>query len=180
MYESIEQQRVRYADLAKLAEVVHAPAVTPEEDNEPGYDARNDVHLGDDGKEHWGFHLMMDMGGCNENINDAEALERFIKELVPEIGMTAVGEPMIVLFGEPDKNGGYSVLQMITTSNIALHGDNWNGSMYMDVFSCKPFDVDKAIALAKKTFEPKGSNIKFIYRDTPSDKTGEADAVGSK
>jgi S-adenosylmethionine/arginine decarboxylase-like enzyme len=124
---------------------------------------------------------MMNMGGCNQNIAVEASLRAFMKEIVPALNMTAVGEPLLYAFddgqGASGKSGGYSVLQMITTSNIALHGDNFNGSMYVDVFSCKPFDVNVAIEVAVRYFAPKKYTHKFLYRDSPTAETGDQYAV---
>ena len=188
MLEPFSMQRLRYPELAKLAEGFDEGNVTVEngvdvlqvpedsQEGQPGYDPRNDVYLAKDGKKHWGFHLMMDMGGCNDKIDKSGPIADFLADLCVAINMVAVGEPMIVMFGE-GKEGGISALQMITTSNISLHGDNWNSTMYMDVFSCKPFDEKVAIQKAKEFFQPTSQVINFIYRDAPTDQTGDRDAL---
>lgn len=133
-------------------------------------DPRNELFTGEDGKEHWGFHMMVDCSGCNTNIDDGKQITKFIKTLVDSIKMTAVGEPMLHNFGEAT-DGGWSALQLITTSNISMHGDNRIGSMYIDVFSCKPFDQSVVMKLIDDFFKPKFRKVNFIYRDAPHDQT---------
>ena len=132
------------------------------------YDSRNDLYLGEDGKEHWGFHLLLDMNGCNANINNEKQIVKFIKELVYDLDMTAVGEPVTHSFGT-GKDGGWSAMQLITTSTITLHGANIYGSLYVDIFSCKPFKSEPAIKVVQKYFAPKRLRGRFLYRDAPDD-----------
>ena len=183
------EQAQLYPELVKLANAaddvvikqpdgtVHIQSPDPV-DGQGGYDARNDVYLAEDGKKHWGFHLMMDMGACNASIAHPGAIHDFLVKLVTAIGMSPVGQPMIYTFNE-GVEGGVSAIQMITTSNISLHGDNWNASMYLDIFSCKPFNKEAAIRMAKEQFTPKDANIRFLYRDSPTKQTGDTHAVGS-
>jgi S-adenosylmethionine/arginine decarboxylase-like enzyme len=131
-------------------------------------DPRNELYLGADGQEHWGFHLLLDCGGCNANIADEPQIRRFLKAVVKAADMKAVGEPMVHSFGT-GYDGGYSAMQMITTSSITLHGDNRTGSMYVDVFSCKSFDVDAVSAAVAAFFQPREWKQHFIYRDAPTD-----------
>lgn len=108
----------------------------------------------------FGSHLMLDCSGCS-GIDNKENISNFVKELVPAIGMIAHGEPIIeyMLPGEP--NQGYSLVQLITTSNITAHFLDLEGTAYIDVFSCKNFDIDIPEVIVKKYFNP--SDIKFTY-----------------
>ncbi len=103
----------------------------------------------------WGQHLVLDLGGCNENICHKEAIADFVKELVDEIGMVAYGEPTIVHFAEHSyEAAGYSLVQLIETSAIMGHFSDNNRDAYLDIFSCKRFDKDAAIAVVEKHFSP--------------------------
>jgi S-adenosylmethionine/arginine decarboxylase-like enzyme len=66
-------------------------------------------------------------------------IRNFAKDLVRRIDMVAYGEPQVVLFGSGNKKG-YTLVQLIETSNICAHFVEENNSMYLDVFSCKDFD----------------------------------------
>ena len=80
----------------------------------------------------------------------------------------AVGEPFLYNFGT-DSDGGWSALQLITTSNISMHGDNRIGSMYFDIFSCKPYDQSVVLKMIDERFKPKFRKVNFLYRDAPHD-----------
>lgn len=109
----------------------------------------------------WGYHLMLDCA-AGKRINDKEHMRAFIKELVPAIDMIAFGEPWIEHFAThaADK-AGLSFCQMIETSNICGHFVDSSGDFYIDVFSCKPFEIDVVEKLVTKYFSPE--NIKRIY-----------------
>lgn len=114
----------------------------------------------------WGYHLILDCANCHlDQINNRDHIYNFIKELIKNIGMTAHGEPQIEFLLPGTDNEGYSVLQMITTSNITIHFVNKDRSAYFDIFSCKEFDKDIATATIKTFFNPTLIKETFLLRD---------------
>jgi S-adenosylmethionine/arginine decarboxylase-like enzyme len=92
--------------------------------------------------EPWGYHLMLDCSGAEHTaITNASTISTFAKELVKNIDMVAYGEPQVIHFGEGNKEG-FTLVQLIQTSNICGHFCNDDNTMYLDVFSCKPFDKE--------------------------------------
>lgn len=114
----------------------------------------------------WGYHLVLDCKGCEiAKINDAEVLKAFVKTLVKEIDMKAYGEPLIQYFAEHcPQAAGYSLVQLIETSAISGHFSSLNGDAYLDIFSCKFFDVEKARGVVQKFLCPKNIRPLFLYR----------------
>lgn len=114
---------------------------------------------------YWGYHLILDMSGVNDNIKDEKVIRKFLKDLVERIDMIAVGKPMIkyLLKGQP--NAGFSALQLIETSSITCHFVEPNRTVYCDIFSCKKFKPADAIAVVEEYFEPKRLKKKFLTRD---------------
>ena len=113
---------------------------------------------------YWGYHLMLDCAGCSEYaIRDPDTIYRFTKQLVKDIDMVAYGEPQIVNFGSGNK-AGYSLVQLIETSNICGHFVNEDNTMYLDVFSCKPYDNDIVIKLVKEYFNAIKIRINYVTR----------------
>lgn len=90
----------------------------------------------------WGVSFHIDCRACDANIiNDKEKLKNWVKRLVVDIDMKAYGEPQIVWFGEAGSNKeGFTVVQLIETSNIIAHCNSSDASMYLDVFTCKIID----------------------------------------
>lgn len=113
---------------------------------------------------YFGYHLMLDCSGC-EAIDSYDDIYKFIKELVPAIDMIAHGEPVIEYLLPGDPKQGYSLMQLITTSNICAHFMELDGTAYFDIFSCKEFDVEKAKEIVHKYFVPTKMRVNFITRD---------------
>jgi S-adenosylmethionine/arginine decarboxylase-like enzyme len=113
---------------------------------------------------YWGYHLMLDFAGCNDSIKDRDTIYKFIKELVVEIDMTAHGEPIIEYLLPGDPKQGYSLMQLITTSNICAHFVEPDSTAYFDVFSCKEFDNDTVLNVIDKYFSPTKTKINFLTR----------------
>lgn len=113
---------------------------------------------------YWGYHLMLDCSGCNAGIASRVTIYNFIKELVKEIDMTAHGEPIIEYLLPGDPKQGFSLMQLITTSNICGHFMELDGTAYFDVFSCKEFENKTVIEVVKKYFDPKKTRVNFLTR----------------
>lgn len=112
----------------------------------------------------WGYHLMLDCGSAPiEKIADYDNIYKFVKQLVKDIDMIAYGEPQIVKFGNGNK-AGYTLIQLISTSNIAAHFCEENGDFYLDVFSCKPFDPAIVIDLVDEYFKPASVRDTYLER----------------
>ena len=114
--------------------------------------------------DYWGYHLILDCGGCDaEAIRDPKLIYDFTKQLIKDIDMVAYGEPQIVNFGSADK-AGYTLLQLIETSNISAHFVNEKNSAYIDIFSCKRYDIDTVEYLVHKYFKAKSIKKTYIER----------------
>ena len=113
--------------------------------------------------KYWGYHLMLDCSGC-QNIDSKEQINSFVKDLIEQIGMVAHGEPVIeyLLAGEP--NQGYSLMQLITTSNICGHFMELDGTAYFDVFSCREFNPTIVKQVVKQYFNPRKIKSKLLKR----------------
>jgi len=112
----------------------------------------------------WGYHLILDSSKCAKPaIRSAEIITRFAKILVQRIDMVAYGEPQVVHFGSGNK-GGYTLVQLIETSNITAHFCEETDDMYLDVFSCKPFDPKDVESTVTYFFNPLRKDTKFFSR----------------
>lgn len=114
----------------------------------------------------WGYHLLVDCAnGDIDKISSKENVSRFVKDLIKEIDMVAYGDLMIERFAthDPDK-AGISFCQMIETSNITGHFVDLNGDFYIDVFSCKEYDIELVLKLIERYFSPKDIKHTLAYR----------------
>ena len=114
----------------------------------------------------WGFHLIVDAAGCNDNILFESGLRGFLNDLLPAIEMISYGDPIIKHFAEHlPEAAGYSVVQLIETSAITGHFSDKNRDAYLDIFSCKEFDKDKALEIIQQHFKPTSMNVLFLDRE---------------
>ena len=113
----------------------------------------------------WGYHLLLNARNCNPGrIRSRLMINKFTRNLVKDIDMVAYGEPMIVMFGTGNKKG-YTLVQLIETSNICAHFVEETNDMYLDVFSCKTFEEDTVKKLVSEYFKPEQMDTKLVVRD---------------
>jgi len=111
----------------------------------------------------WGYHLILDCANCS-NITDKDHIKKFVLDTIDSIDMVAHGDMQIEYLLDGTDNEGYSVLQMITTSNLTAHFVTKSNEGYIDVFSCKPFDKEIVISKINQYFSPSNINETFLRR----------------
>lgn len=115
---------------------------------------------------YWGYHLILDCQGCKtEKITNKKEIEKFIEILVKKIDMKTYKEPIIEHFAthNPDA-AGFSFVQLIETSAITGHLVDKSGDAYIDIFSCKKFNIEIAKEFIKSFFSPRKMKIYFLTR----------------
>jgi S-adenosylmethionine/arginine decarboxylase-like enzyme len=113
----------------------------------------------------WGILTSVDIHGCDSGlIRSASAIKDFVIKLCDLIEMKRFGEPVIVHFGEDERVAGYSMTQLIETSLISAHFANQSNSIYLDIFSCKYYDPQKAAEFSRNFFKGKDANINVVLR----------------
>ena len=118
----------------------------------------------------WGYHLIVDASGCLPNkIRCATTITMFAKRLVDKIDMVPFGEPQVVMFGSGNKKG-YTLVQLIETSNITAHFVEETDDVYLDVFSCKPFDPKTVVDVMNDSFRPLRHDVRYMIRQAPVEK----------
>lgn len=113
----------------------------------------------------WGVLTSIDLHDCDPKKVRSEAdIKQYVKELCELIGAKRFGETVVVNFGEDERIAGFSMTQLIETSLISGHFVNAKNYIYMDVFSCKPYDPAVVIAFTKKFFGAKETSANVIMR----------------
>jgi len=116
-------------------------------------------------REQWGYHSCIDLYDCNSaTIRDPEKIKQFVADVCVLIDMKRFGETTVVHFGEDEKVAGYSMTQLIETSLISGHFANQTNTAYLDVFSCKYYEPEKAADFAKKFFGAREVKLQVISR----------------
>jgi S-adenosylmethionine/arginine decarboxylase-like enzyme len=113
----------------------------------------------------WGYHLMLNAAKCRPStIRCAYTIRDFSHRLVKDIDMIPYGQPQIVMFGSGNKKG-YTLVQLIETSNICAHFVEETDDIYLDVFSCKTFDPKVVQRIVDEVFEPTKMDSRLVVRD---------------
>jgi S-adenosylmethionine/arginine decarboxylase-like enzyme len=113
----------------------------------------------------WGIASSIDIYDCDPlKIRDAEIIRCFVVELCDLIEMKRFGETQVVHFGEDERVAGYSMVQLIETSLISAHFANLTNTVYLDVFSCKPYDPEIVKAFAQSFFGGANSVLNVTLR----------------
>ena len=110
---------------------------------------------------------MLDAAGCSPKmISCPKVVDSFARSLVKRIDMVPYGNPQVVMFGSGNKKG-YTLVQLIETSNICAHFVEENNSMYLDVFSCKDFDPAVVQEAVDEFFDAKRFKTTVLLRQAP-------------
>lgn len=114
----------------------------------------------------YGPHLMLDLSGCNERIlDDLDACYSLLKDLPAMVGMTAITQPYVFRYsGSVPDDQGITGVTIIAESHISLHTYPRKRFAFVDVFSCKPFDTERATGHIVRFFESKSPAIHIQER----------------
>lgn len=112
----------------------------------------------------WGWCTMLNLSKCSPLlIRSRDNIINYADLLVKRIDMTPFGRPQVVHFGEADK-AGYTLTQLIETSNITAHFAESSNSAYIDIFSCKPYCKKTVEQITKEFFQPQHIEVKYVER----------------
>jgi len=105
----------------------------------------------------YGPHLMLDLSDCNATIlNDLETCFGLLNELPMKIGMTKITQPHVFRYNAPvPEDSGITGVTIIAESHISLHTYPSKNFAFVDLFSCKPFDIEAAKDYVIQTFQSK-------------------------
>lgn len=119
----------------------------------------------------YGQELIIDLHGCDAARFNRKEIRAFLKELCDLIDMEREklvwwddhGVPLEEQETEPHLKGTTAV-QFIRTSNITIHTLELLGNVYLNVFSCKDFDVDQAKTFTERWFGGKIAAVTVLSR----------------
>ena len=118
-----------------------------------------------DSTEYWGISSSIDLYECDLGLmQDADAIREFVKTLCDRIKMRRYGETQVVFFGDDPRVTGFSMTQLIETSLISAHFADQSCAIYLDVFSCAPYDPDAVAAYAKEYFKAERIKLHTVER----------------
>jgi S-adenosylmethionine decarboxylase len=114
----------------------------------------------------FGQHLTIDASQCNrKKLTDQSFVYDILNKLPGKVGMTKMTLPYVVKWLDPGATvEGISGFVTIAESHISIHTFPEKDYVFMDVFSCRNFDVNKAFELLTKVFEAKKFTKKVVKR----------------
>lgn len=123
----------------------------------------------------FGKHIIIDAKNCNEeNIKNIDLINDFINNLCQIGNMKKKGDLIVEYFEETPFNidndlVGYSIVQIISLSNITIHINFISKSIYFDFFTCGELKTDIIISIFNNYFEPKTIKKIILQRDAIND-----------
>ena len=113
----------------------------------------------------WGCLAVINLYGCDSNkIKNPKDINDFVINLCDLIEMKRYGDAIIDRFGK-ESYEGYSMMQFIETSSVTAHFDEIKNRAFIDIFSCKKFNIDKAVNYCVDFFKAERKKIYVIDRD---------------
>lgn len=119
----------------------------------------------------YGYELILDLHTCDTSTFNRKSLRAFFKKLCNAIDMQRCKLVFWDDVGVPEEDEqtsphtkGTSAVQFILTSNITIHTLDFLGAVYVNIFSCKPYDKDVAEQITKEWFGAQKCRSHFIER----------------
>lgn len=119
----------------------------------------------------YGYELILDLHGCDSDTFNRASIEDFFEKLCKQIKMTRcdlhfwddVGVAPEEQQTSPHTKGT-SAVQFILTSTMVIHTLDLMGAVYINIFSCKEFDKDKAEVFSIEWFKAEKCKSHLIER----------------
>ena len=115
----------------------------------------------------FGYQLLLDLYDCKQGVCDDLALcYKFLDDIVGYLGMEKQSPPSIFRSDErlfPEKAGLSGWVPLIESS-IVIHTLSVRNFVTIDIYCCKPFEVESAKAFCQKFFYAKMMEVQYMER----------------
>ena len=116
--------------------------------------------------EYWGVSSCINLYDCDLALmQNADAIRKFVVLLCDRIKMRRYGETQVVFFGDEPRVQGFSMTQLIETSLISAHFADASRAIYLDVFSCAPYEPEEVAKFASEYFRAKHHHLHVVARE---------------
>ncbi len=119
----------------------------------------------------YGYELILDIHGCDPSTFNRNSIDTYFEKLCTAIDMVKCERYWWDDVGvEPEEqqtsphSKGTSAVQFILTSSIVIHTLDLLGAVYVNIFSCKPYDKEMAKGITTEWFKGKECRDHFIER----------------
>ena len=101
------------------------------------------------------MHLVIDgFGGDKVKMWDTVLVRAFLTDCPTQLGMTRITDPKVIEYNAPkSEDSGVSGFVIIAESHISIHTFPRRNYVNIDIFSCMPFDHQRALTDAKSLFD---------------------------
>lgn len=116
------------------------------------------------------MHLIID-GYSNDQriVRDQDFLRNWLENYPARIGMTRISPPYVLRYVGPVlEDWGISGFVFIAESHIGIHTFVERNYVNIDIFSCKDFDIEKAIKDLREAFQLVKLRTCLIDREWPA------------
>ena len=114
----------------------------------------------------WGVSSCIDLYDCSLDLmQDETEIKTFVIKLCTLIKMRRFGETQVVRFGDDPRVTGFSMTQLIETSLVSAHFADNSKAIYLDIFSCAPYDPQEAAAFAARFFNAHNYKVQVVKRE---------------
>ncbi len=116
------------------------------------------------------MHLIID-GYSNDQriVRDEDFLRNWLENYPAQIGMTRISPPYVLRYVGPVlEDWGISGFVFIAESHIGIHTFVERNYVNIDIFSCKDFDIEKAIRDFREAFQLVKLRTCLIDREWPA------------
>jgi S-adenosylmethionine/arginine decarboxylase-like enzyme len=119
----------------------------------------------------YGFELVLDLHGCNPEKFNRDSIGQYFEDLCELIDMELCEVHFWDDVGVPTEEQqtllhtrGTSAVCFILTSSIVIHTLDLLGAVYVNIFSCKPYNRDDAERFTAPWFEATSCRASFLGR----------------
>ncbi len=116
--------------------------------------------------EEFGPHITIDLKGCpKEVLSNYDLHFDYLKKLPSLIDMTPITQPYVFPYsGLVPSDKGITGIVIIAESHLSIHSFEEKGYSFIDIFSCKDFDTERAIQITLDMFKPETYEINTVKR----------------
>ena len=116
--------------------------------------------------EEFGPHITLDLKGCpKETLSNYNLHFNYLKNLPELIHMTPITQTYVFPYsGLVPEDNGITGIVIIAESHISVHSFEEKGYCFIDIFSCKDIDVERAIEITLDMFKPESYEVNIVKR----------------
>ena len=120
------------------------------------------------------MELLLDFKcSCQSLMRDKDALEDWLLQAVDEVGMTAFGNPEVVDYPFPEREGtALSAVIFLGESSITIHTYPEFNFVFMNIFSCKDFDPSRVLEFIERSWNVSRERRAYLFQRGINMETG--------